>query len=425
MVGHMNEPNGYRGRVADGLLKDRLRSSGAVLLEGPKACGKTATASRVAATTFRLDTDEAARSAVGIDPSLLLDQPTPVLFDEWQIEPAMWNLVRRAVDDRNPLKGQFILTGSATPDDDVMRHSGAGRIAAIQMRPMSLLETGHSTGEVSLAALFEGAPARGADTGMMVSKLIERIVIGGWPALLDASPQDAMRWLRDYLRQIVEVDVPSLENGRRNPRNLRRLLASLGRNVGTGISVAALAKDVGGSDGPVSRNAIYDYLDVFERLMIVEDVPAWATHMRSAARLRKSATRYMVDPSLALAALGAGPEQLMADLNATGFHFEALVVRDLHVYSQPLDGVLSHWRDSSGHEVDVVVELSDSRWGAFEVKMGLGSIDAAAASLLRFAAKVDTAMVGQPAFLGVITTTGFSYRRPDGIDVIPIGLLGP
>lgn len=419
------ELDAYLPRVVDGLLQRRLATSGAVLIEGPKACGKTATASRVAQSIVRLDVDPGARAAAGAAPEILFDQVPPVLFDEWQIEPSLWNLVRRAVDDRGPKRGQFILTGSATPNDDVARHSGAGRIATLRMRPMSLYESEHSTGQVSLAALFDGTAPRAVDPGLTVPALVDRIVVGGWPSLIGASPQDASEWVQDYLRQIVEVDVPSL-GLKRDPRKLRRLVTSLGRHTGTSTAVTELAKDVRGPDAPsTSRDAIYRYLDVLDRLKIIDDCPAWAPHMRSKIPLRTSPTRYLVDPSLGVAALQVGSRKLLDDLNATGFHFEALVSRDLRVYSQPLSGEIHHWRDNSQHEVDLVVTLADGRWGAFEVKMNPRHADSAAASLQRFNEKVDTSKVGAPAFLGVITPTGPSFRRSDGVDVITIGALGP
>jgi predicted AAA+ superfamily ATPase len=414
----------YRDRIADRELQRKLSWSGAVLIEGPKACGKTATATQIARTIHRLDTDENARTAIQAAPDYLFSQPPPILFDEWQVAPEIWNRVRRAVDDRAPERGAFILTGSATPADDVTRHSGAGRVATLRMRPMSLSESGHSTGQVSLEALFEDAASPALDPGLTVPEIIDLIVIGGWPRLLGATARDGSEWVREYINQIIEVDVPSL-GSRRDPVNVRRLLASLGRSVGTDMSVTSLAKDVGGPNGPLSRNTIDAYLGVLSRLMLVEDVPAWGPHMRSATPLRATATRYLVDPSIGVAALGVGPSELLSDLNATGFHFEALVVRDLRVYAQPLGGRLHHWRDNNGHEVDIVITLDDGRWGAFEVKMNPRDADAAAASLLRFAAKVDTTRVGEPAVLGVITTTGVAHRRDDGVHLVPIGHLGP
>lgn len=414
---------GYLARIADGELAARLSSAGAALIEGPKACGKTATATRVANSVVRLDVDPGSRALVAAAPEVLFAQPAPILFDEWQIEPRLWDLVRRQVDDRSPARGQFVLTGSATTNDDTRRHSGAGRISTLQMRPMSLYESGDSSGEVSLAALFDGAAPATADPGLTVLRLVERIVAGGWPDLVGAEIGDARQWLRDYLRNLVEVDVQSLGT-RRDPRNVRKLLTALGRSVGTDTSVRSLAADVGGADGPADRDTIDTYLKTLTRLMIVEDVPAWSPHMRSTTPLRKSATRYLVDPSLGVAALGVGPQQLLADLNATGFHFEALVVRDLRIYAQPLHGTLRHWRDNNGHELDVLIVLEDGRWGALEVKMNPDDVDTAADSLLRFLDKVDTRRVGRPAFTGVVTTRSPAYRRRDGILVVPIAALG-
>jgi predicted AAA+ superfamily ATPase len=414
----------YLPRVADGELAARMSSAGAVLIEGPKACGKTATATQVASSVVRLDIDAGARALVGAAPEVLFDQRTPILFDEWQIEPTLWDLVRREVDDRSPRRGRFILTGSATPNDDTRRHSGAGRISTLRMRPMSLYEAGHSTGSVSLADLFAGGTPAALDPGVSVPELVDRIVIGGWPDLVDASVTDAQQWLRDYLRNVVEIDVQNL-GARRDPRSVRALLTALGRGVGTEMTALSLAKDVGGADGPVARNTVAAYLRTLDRLMLVEDVPAWAPHMRSSTPLRKSPTRYLVDPSLGAAALGIGPRQLLADLHASRFHFEALTVRDLRVYAQPLGGSLSHWRDNNGHEVDVIVMLDDGRWAACEVKMNPGDVDDAAKSLLRFLQKVDTSKVGAPAFSAVITTRSSAYRRPDGVLVVPIASLRP
>jgi predicted AAA+ superfamily ATPase len=293
---------GYLARVADDELAARMSSSGAVLIEGPKACGKTATAMRVAGTVVRLDVDPGSRALVSAAPEVLFAQPTPILFDEWQIEPRLWDLVRRQVDDRSPARGQFVLTGSASPNDDIRRHSGAGRISTLRMRPMSLYESGDSSGQVSLAALFDGTAPAAVDPGLTVARLVERIVTGGWPDLVGAEVADARQWLRDYLRNLIEVDVQNV-GARRNPRNVRKLLTALGRSVGTDTSVRSLAADVGGSDGPADRGTIDAYLTTLKRLMVVEDVPAWAPHMRSATPLRQSATRYLVDPSLGVAAL--------------------------------------------------------------------------------------------------------------------------
>lgn len=409
----------YRRRIADAELDRRLRTTGAVLIEGLKACGKTATASQRARTVFRLDVDENARTGVRLAPETLLGADKPILFDEWQAEQRIWNLVRRAVDDASPRRGLFILAGSATPDDDAIRHTGAGRITSLRMRTMSLYETGHSTGEVSLSHLFDGQTPRAAAPALTIPALIDRIVVGGWPALLDAEVGDARDWIRSYLTNIVEVDVQSLGT-RRDPVNLRRLLTALARVTGGPANVTTLAADVG-----VERATVDAYTGALGRLMLIDDVPAWAPHMRSTTPLRAAPTRFLADPSLAPALLNAGQAQLLGDLNATGFHFEALVTRDLRAYTQPLGGSLSHWRDSSGHEVDFIITTDDGRWCAIEVKMNPDDADQAADALRRFTSKVDTSKVGDPAFLAVITATGFSYRRDDGVVVASVAALGP
>lgn len=414
----------YRPRVADGELAAKMRAVGAVLIEGPKACGKTATASRAVATTFDMAGDLTAQASVDLNPDWLFDRPTPILFDEWQATPALWNRVRRAVDNSNRGRGLYLLTGSATPRDDVNRHSGAGRIGVLRMRPMSLFESGHSTGQVSLAALMEGQRQLGTDNGLTVSDLMERIVIGGWPDLLDAGEADAREWLQGYLRQIIEVDIPSFV-GRRNPRTLERVLASLGRFVAQSPATRALAADAGGDRGPVAAPTIYSHLDALDRLRLLDDSAAWQPHMRSRTRLRTTPTRYFVDPSIATTALGVGSRDLLADLKAAGFHFEALVVRDLRIYSQVLGGRVDTWRDAEGNEVDAIVSLPGGTWAAFEVKMSQTDVDAAAANLLKFSERVDVATQGEPSALVVITATGAAGQRSDGVHVAPVTSLAP
>jgi predicted AAA+ superfamily ATPase len=414
----------YLPRIVDGELERRLRSVGAAVIEGPKACGKTATATRFAQTVFRLDEDPVARSLIHNAPGQLFDNPTPILFDEWQVEPAIWNRARRQVDDRHG-KGLYILTGSATPNDDATRHSGAGRFGVIKMRPLSLFESGHSNGGVSLTALLEGEAPSGNGKHLDFMEVVKRIVIGGWPELVDADEDAARDWLAGYLTQIAEVDVQSLGT-RRDPVNIRRLLASLGRSVGQATKSTELAKDVGGKDGPIARDTLANYLSALDRLHLIENSEAWRPHMRSRARLRQAPVGYFVDPSLGLAALNSGSTELLADLNALGLHFEALVMRDLRIYAQPQRGTVDSWRDSNGHEVDAIVSVRDNKWGAFEVKLGHDAVEEAAVSLRRFATKVDTSRHGEPAFLGVIISNGsYAYRREDGVHVIPIGCLGP
>ncbi|MCL1801714.1 MAG: DUF4143 domain-containing protein [Promicromonosporaceae bacterium] len=413
----------YLPRIADRVLNERLDYIGAVLIDGPKACGKTATASQRAATIFHLDDDDSARALVDLDPGRLFDNPTPILFDEWQGEPAIWNRVRRRVD-ANPGPGQFILTGSATPNDDARRHSGAGRFSVMSMRPMSLFESGQSTGEISLAALLDGQVQTGTGTHLSFSELVHRIVVGGWPELVNASERHARLWLQDYLSNIVEVDIPRLGT-RRDPKNLRRLLAGLARGVGQAVKNSELGKDIGGANESMAAATVANYLSALDRLFLLDVTEAWQPHMRSRSRLRTAPVRYFVDPSLGPAALGVGSKELIADPLALGFHFEALVLRDLRAYSQPLRGRIDSWRSANGAEVDAIVGLPEGGWGAFEVKLNPKDVDQAAAALLAFAASVDTVKQGEPSCLGVITSTGVGGKRSDGVQVIPIGALGP
>lgn len=414
----------YRERIADKELVARLRAAGAVVIEGPKACGKTTTAMRVAASSVMVDVDPSARQALAVDPSLVLEGDRPRLLDEWQVAPELWNHVRRAVDASDGF-GHFILTGSAAPAEDVERHTGAGRFSVLRMRPMSLFESGHADGQVSLAALFDGASPRAVDLELTVRSLADLITVGGWPAQQGQPVRDAARAARDYLEQIRSVDVSRVGGVRRDPARVGAVLASLARNVATEVKNSVLAIDAGGADGPLSEHTVADYLDALTRLMVIEDQPAWAPHLRARAVLRKSPKRHFTCPSLAVAAVAAGPERLLADLNLFGMLFESLVVRDLRVLSQPLDGRVLHYRDNYGAEVDAVLQLADGRWAAFEIKLGAGQVDAAADSLLRFRRQIDTTKCGEPAVLGVICGTGFAYRRDDGVAVIPIGSLGP
>lgn len=414
----------YRPRVVDTQLAESLRTSGAVLVEGPKACGKTETSKRVAATVTYLDTDMQARAAISIDPSLVLRGTPPHLLDEWQEFPELWNHIRRAVDAAQE-PGRFILTGSSIPVDDVRRHSGAGRFARLRMRPMSLYEAGHSTGDISLAALLHGEPPRSPGADLPVPRLADIAVAGGWPARHGAPVPAAAAYVREYVALTCEVDVPRVGGPRRDPNRVRRLMTSLARNIATEAPVATLSADTAGQDAAIDRTTVSDYLDVLESLLLIEDQPPWAPHLRSSSVLRKSPKRHFADPSLALATLGAGPERLLADLNYFGFVFESLVVRDLRVLAGPLHGEVLHYRDSSGLEVDAVVVLPDGTWGAFEVKLGVGHVEQAATSLRKFAATVDQRKSGPPAVLGVITPGGYGYRREDGVDVVPLAALAP
>ena len=412
----------YRPRVVDEELSASLASAGAVLVEGPRACGKTETARRAAQSEVLLDVDPRARQAVAVDPSLVLDGAEPRLIDEWQREPEIWNHIRRAVDDRGGA-GHFILTGSSVPPDDATRHVGAGRFVRLRMRPMTLSESGHSSGAVSLAAVLAGEPVRAADPGLTVRRIADLVSVGGWPGNLEYSVPQAQRLLRGYVTEVARADVQAVDGIRRNPQVVARLLRSLARNVATPASINLLRADVNGADGNLKSETIASYLDVLARLMITEDLPAWAPSLRSRTRLRAASVRHFVDPSLAVAALRATPARLLGDVSWLGLLFECLVVRDLRVYAQALDAQVFAYRDETGLEADAVIETADGRWAAFEVKLGLRDVDVAAEHLLRLRSRIDPEEAGEPLALAVITATGYGYVRTDGVAVIPVGAL--
>jgi len=414
----------YSPRIVDGELRELLTSAGAVVIEGPKACGKTMTASQLANSRVLLDIDQVARQVLAVEPGLLLEGARPRLLDEWQVAPELWNQVRRAVDASDQ-PGQFLLTGSAVPADDASRHTGAGRFGFLRMRPMSLVETGASSGAISLGALFARQVSAVADPGLSVQDLSALIARGGWPAQQGRTLKAANRAARDYLEQVRLVDISRVGDRRRDPARVGALLRSLGRHCATEVKLSTLAADAGGADGPLDERTVTDYLQALERLMVIEDQPAWAPHLRSRARLRKAPKRHFVDPSLALAAAGASAERLLQDFEWFGQLFESLVIRDLRVLSQPLDGEVLHYRDDYGVEVDAIVQLRDGRWGAIEIKLGEGQVEQAAANLKRFAEQIDGQRSGSPAFLAVICGKGYGYRRADGVVVVPVGALGP
>jgi predicted AAA+ superfamily ATPase len=412
----------YVERIADSELEQRLGYAGAVLVEGPKACGKTETARQRAGSEVLLDVDIEAREAAELDPGLILDGDTPRLLDEWQLVPAVWNHVRRAVDDRQK-PGQFILAGSAQPTDDETRHTGAGRFSRLRMRPMSLFELGVSGGEISLAALLEGEAGSAPNPELELEELAAAICRGGWPAFKTRELPESLRGVRDYLDEIPR-DAKRL-GARHRPDRVARLIESLARNVATPVAATTLSSDASQPDDPISSETVAEYLSSLSRLFVIEDQPAWLPHLRSRYRLRRSVKRHFVDPSLAAAALRGTPESLMRDLNFLGLLFESLVVRDLRVYSQPLEGEVQYYQDNSGLEVDAIVDAGNA-WGAFEVKLGgTKPVDEAAANLLRFRDRIDTSKTGPPGVLGVIVANGLGYVRKDGVQVIPIGCLGP
>ena len=415
----------YVPRIADTELSNRLSVAGAVLIEGPRACGKTELARRQAASEVLLDIDDNARRAMAIDPALVLAGNTPRLIDEWQIEPGIWNHVRRAVDRRQGQRGQFILTGSSVPADDVTRHTGAGRVSRLRLRTMSSSETGFSTGEISLGDLLEGRFAGCGPADVKVGDLAASICKGGWPGDLDLTASASLTARVDYLEEIRRTDISRTDGIARDPANVGRLIRSLARNVATNVSARTLAADVGGEGRPLDVDTVRQYLAALSRLMVVEEQPAWSPRLRSRSVLRKSPKRHLVDPSLAAAALGATPERLLEDLEYLGFLFESMVYRDLSVYGRACGAEVFHYRDNTNLEVDMVVQDRRGNWCAFEVKLGAGQVDAAVDSLLRMRDRLELNTVGEPGTLGVIVGSGYGYKRPDGICVIPVAALGP
>ena len=412
----------YYNRFADRLLVERLNSSGAVLIVGVKGCGKTETAKQVSASVERLDADEQVRIKMEIDPTIILSGKTPRLLDEWQEYPQIWNYVRHAVDESKQ-KGQFILTGSATPDDKAKRHSGAGRFSIIKMRPMSLYEKNWSTGEVSLIKLVQGEHAVSEPVSFDLGELAEKITLGGWPGLIGSGSAQGFRFICDYMALVAEVDLSRVSEKRRDPHKITRLLQSLARNISTEAALSVLAKDSSGSDKDLNDETVADYLYALERLMVIDNLTAWSTHIRSADVLRKAPKRHFADPSMAVGILGLSLDKLVKDLNYFGLLFESLAVRDLRIYAEASGGKLFHYRDSRGLEIDAIVEYADGSWGAFEIKLGIGAVDIAAKNLIKFAQKIDTEKIITPPTLTVITGNGFAHHRKDGVNVVPLSVL--
>ena len=414
----------YIKRIVDRELAERLAATGAVVIEGPRACGKTETARQIAASEVLLDVNEDARVLAGIAPSQVLAGATPRLIDEWQLEPSIWNHVRRAVDDRGA-PGQFILTGSAVPADDITRHTGAGRLTRLRMRPLSFFESRHSSGEISMSGLLEGMPPRAPQAEIQIALLTELICKGGWPGNLNRSTKHVLRANRDYLNEVRRIDISRVSGKDRDPIKVGQLLHSLARNVATPVTISTLATDVQGGSATMKADTAAEYLEALEQLMIVENQPAWAPHLRSRSVLRNTPVRHFTDPSLAAAALRASPARLLQDTKTLGLLFESMVIRDLRVYAQAADAEVYHYRDKDGLEVDAIVQAMDGRWAAFEVKLGSQRVDEGTRNLLRLAQRVDQELCGKPSMLAVIVSSGYGYMRPDGVGVIPIGALGP
>lgn len=419
--------NKYLKRIADRVLQDRLAASGAVLIEGPKWCGKTRTALENSKShLFMQDPDKAISylKAADTKPSLLLKGDTPRLLDEWQTAPVLWDAVRFMVDQRGK-SGQFILTGSAVPKDNVVQHTGTGRISRLLMRPMSLYESMESNGSVSLKALFDGETEIDNFSTLSIEQITFAIVRGGWPASIGKSEKIALRHAIDYVEAIINADVSRVDGIEKNPVRVRALLRSLSKNISTLATIRTIHDDIamGDADESISEKTISQYLGALDRIFVTENLPAWNPALRSKTAIRTSPKRQFVDPSIAAAVLRLTPSRLLEDFNYFGFLFESLCDRDLRIYAEAIDGQVFHYRDASGLEADAVIALNDGRWAAVEVKLGSKEIEDAAVHLLELKNKVNTEKMREPSFLMILTGSEIAYRREDGVYVVPLGCL--
>lgn len=416
----------YKPRIADELLARELEGMGAVLIKGPKWCGKTTTAEQLAESVIYIDEPENVDQNIRtseINPSQLLEGKTPRLIDEWQIAPRLWDAVRFAVD-RRKLDGQFILTGSAVPSDPRLeKHSGTGRIAQITMRPMSLWESGDSTGTVSLRDLFTGNHDIAGISEYDINDIAYFICRGGWPRATLQSRNVSLRRAFDYCDAIVNVDIHRVDSTERSSQRTKLLMKSYARVQGAQAPLTTIRDDMKNNDSPsLDERTVFSYIEALKKLFVIEDMPAWNPNLRSKTAIRTSDTRYFVDPSIATASLGIGPDALIRDLNTMGLMFETMCIRDLRVYADSLDGSVSHYRDKSGLECDAVIHLRDGSYGLVEIKLGGESlVKEGVKNLQTLASKIDTEKMKAPSFLMVLTGTGhYAIRRDDGVLEVPV-----
>lgn len=419
----------YKHRIADGILEKKLRSKGAVLIEGPKWCGKTTTAEQQARSILYMDNPASFESNLQmaeIDPGILLEGDTPRLIDEWQLAPKLWDTMRFEVDHRHQV-GQFILTGSAVPsDEESMKHSGTGRFSWLTMRPMSLYESGESNGKVSLSHLFESRENIVATNNLRIDDIAFLICRGGWPFACSLQGDAALAQAFDYVDAVIKKDVSRVDGTNRNITTTRLLMRSYARNQGSQATIGTIVADMMTNDeNEIGVKTAGSYLDALRKIFVIEDSEAWNPNLRSKTAIRTANTRYFIDPSIGTAVLGLGPKDLINDLNTMGLFFETLCVRDLRIFADALDGQVFHYRDKSGLECDAVIHLRNGRYGLVEIKLGGDRlINEGASNLLALVDKINTDKMKEPSFLMVLTGTGdFAYRRKDGVYVVPIGCL--
>lgn len=419
----------YKQRIADRILERKVLGKGAVLIEGPKWCGKTTTAKQLAKSVLDLGDSAVLKQSSGlieISPKTLLDGDTPRLIDEWQALPPIWDSIRSEVDRRGE-PSQFILTGSSVlPEADETVHSGTGRFATIKMRPMSLYESGESTGTVSLKNLFEGKSIEVRQNELDVEEIAFLTCRGGWPWATIISRKVALDQAFDYVDSVIQRDIQRVDKVKRSAERAKLLLRSYARNISQQVSYGTIKKDMLSNDAStLDEDTVADYIKALKKLFVIEDLAAWNPNIRSKAAIRTSDTRHFVDPSIGTAILGLGPKDLINDLKSFGFFFEDMVVRDLRVYAEALDGELYHYRDSSGLECDTVLHRRNGSYALMEVKLGgEQNIEDGAKSMLALAENIDTGKMPAPSFMAVIVGVGqYAYQRKDGVYVIPIGCL--
>ena len=418
--------NKYLPRIADAKLEIALQAMGAVLIEGPKWCGKTSTAEYVSKSVLYMqDPDSAEENMLKAKtkPSLLLEGDTPRLLDEWQVAPVLWNAVRFAVDKRQKT-GQFILTGSVVPVRTDDMHSGTGRISRMKMRTMSLYESGESSGEISLSDLFEGKTDMSGQSKVTLEQIAFILTRGGWPAAVnDKSEELALKKSSDYYEAVVNEDISKVDNIEKNPDRVRSLMRSLSRNISTEAGTTTILNDLRTNDQSLSQVTIDQYINALKMLFVIDDLPAWSPNLRSKTAIRRAAKRHFSDPSIATAALNATSKKLFKDFCTFGLLFEALCIRDLRVYADSLGGNVYHYRDAKGAEVDAIIQVPDGSWGAIEIKMGSGDVVSASENLIAFKNNVDTDKMNEPSFLMVLTATQSAFQMENGVWVVPIGCL--
>ena len=419
----------YKKRIADELLKKKLKGKGAVLIQGPKWCGKTTTAEQISNSVLYMDNPEDKEqniSLADLQPSLLLTGATPRLIDEWQLAPKLWDAIRFEVDHRGE-EGQFILTGSSVPANmDEVTHTGTGRFAWLTMRPMTLYESGESNGSISLLELFNNSTKLNGISELTLKDVAYLCCRGGWPRSIFMDKETALEQAYDYYNAVVNSDISRVDNINRDPERAKNLMRSYARNIGSQVSNETIKDDMINNDlFSLDVDTVLSYIKALKKLFVIEESPAWNPNLRSKTAIRTSKTRYFVDPSIAVAALGIGPNDLINDLNTFGLIFESLCIRDLRVYAESINGSVYHYRDASGLECDAVVHLRSGVYGLIEIKLGGDNlINEGVENLIKMKNKIDTEKMNNPAFLMVLTATGkYAYQREDGVYIVPIGCL--